>query len=240
MSKYTTGELAKLCSVSVRTVQYYDNIGILVPSELSEGGRRLYSENDLRKMRVICYLREMDVPIKTIGKLIKESDPEKIASVLINEHEKELKKEIDERQKQIDMLENLKNALKQTEITSFESLKDIADNMESRKKLRKVRALILTVGIFTELVEIGTAVLWALTGIWLPFAIGMVLVVLASIWISVYYYRKVNYICPECNNVFRPTPKQVFWAPHTPTTRKLKCPICSHKGYCVETYNTEE
>ena len=47
MSKYTTGELAKLCGVTVRTVQYYDSRGILIPSELSEGGRRLYSEDDL-------------------------------------------------------------------------------------------------------------------------------------------------------------------------------------------------
>ncbi len=46
MSKYTTGEIAKLCGVSVRTVQYYDERGILIPSELSEGGRRLYSEDD--------------------------------------------------------------------------------------------------------------------------------------------------------------------------------------------------
>ena len=41
MSKYTTGEIAKLCGVSVRTVQYYDSRNILVPSALSEGGRRL-------------------------------------------------------------------------------------------------------------------------------------------------------------------------------------------------------
>ena len=41
MSKYTTGEIAKLCGVSVRTVQYYDSRNILIPSELSEGGRRL-------------------------------------------------------------------------------------------------------------------------------------------------------------------------------------------------------
>ena len=44
MSKYTTGELAKLCNVTVRTVQYYDKRGILIPTELSEGGRRLYTE----------------------------------------------------------------------------------------------------------------------------------------------------------------------------------------------------
>ena len=57
MSKYTTGELAKLCSVTVRTVQYYDTRGILIPSELSEGGRRLYSDDDLRRMKIICFLR---------------------------------------------------------------------------------------------------------------------------------------------------------------------------------------
>lgn len=39
MSKYTTGELAKLSGVTVRTVQYYDTRGILIPSELTEGGK---------------------------------------------------------------------------------------------------------------------------------------------------------------------------------------------------------
>ena len=59
MSKYTTGEIAKLCGVTVRTVQYYDKRGILVPSELSEGGRRLYSEDDVKRMKVICFLRDL-------------------------------------------------------------------------------------------------------------------------------------------------------------------------------------
>ena len=49
MSKFTTGEMAKLCGVTVRTVQYYDTRNILVPSEITEGGRRLSSEADLQK-----------------------------------------------------------------------------------------------------------------------------------------------------------------------------------------------
>ncbi|WP_019773758.1 MerR family DNA-binding transcriptional regulator, partial [Streptococcus sobrinus] len=44
---YSTGDLAKLAGVSVRTVQYYDKRGILEPSQLSQGGRRIYSESDL-------------------------------------------------------------------------------------------------------------------------------------------------------------------------------------------------
>lgn len=61
MSKYTTGEIAKLCGVSVRTVQYYDERGILIPSELSEGGRRLYSEDDYKKLKIICFLRDAGI-----------------------------------------------------------------------------------------------------------------------------------------------------------------------------------
>ena len=72
MSKYTTGEIAKLCGVSVRTVQYYDTRAILTPSELSEGGRRLYSEDDLRRLKVICFLRSIDLPINTIRQLLQE------------------------------------------------------------------------------------------------------------------------------------------------------------------------
>ena len=59
MSQYTTGELAKACGITVRTVQFYDQKGILIPSSLTEGGRRLYSEEDLKMMKIICFLRDM-------------------------------------------------------------------------------------------------------------------------------------------------------------------------------------
>ena len=82
MSKYTTGEMAKLCGVTVRTVQYYDARGILIPSELSEGGRRLYSEDDLKRLKVICFLRELDIPIDAISKILKEEHPENVIGLL--------------------------------------------------------------------------------------------------------------------------------------------------------------
>ena len=42
---YSTGEIAALCQVSVRTVQFYDKEGLLKPETRSEGGRRLYGED---------------------------------------------------------------------------------------------------------------------------------------------------------------------------------------------------
>ena len=87
MSKYTTGEVAKLCNVSVRTVQYYDTRGILVPAELSEGGRRLYSDEDLQKMKIICFLRELGLPINSIGELLSEEDPGSVIALLLEQQE---------------------------------------------------------------------------------------------------------------------------------------------------------
>ena len=102
MSKYTTGEIAKLCGVSVRTVQYYDNRGILIPSELSEGGRRLYTENDLKRMHIICFLREAGLPINGISALFAEKNPQNIISILLQQQEEALLDELSESQKKLD------------------------------------------------------------------------------------------------------------------------------------------
>lgn len=69
-SFYTTGDLAKLASVSVRTVQYYDKRGILTPSDVTEGGRRLYVASDLEQLRMICFLRELDFSIDQIKRIL--------------------------------------------------------------------------------------------------------------------------------------------------------------------------
>lgn len=56
-SRYTTGDIAKLTGVSVRTVQYYDAKGLLIPNEISDGGRRLYGTAEVERMRVILFSR---------------------------------------------------------------------------------------------------------------------------------------------------------------------------------------
>lgn len=240
MSKYTTGELAKLCGVTVRTVQYYDSRNILVPSALSEGGRRLYSEEDARKLKIICFLRELDLPLNSIAALLDEEDPGSVISILLDQQEELLREELLERQNRLHLLEALKRELRNVEHFSVESIGDIACIMENRKKMRRVRCTMLSIGIVAEILEAGSVFLWIMKGIWWPFVAGMPVVVALSVWISVFYYRKVDYICPKCHSVFKPGAKEAFWANHTPTTRKLTCPHCGHKGFCVETYCQSE
>lgn len=236
MSKYTTGELAKLCGVTVRTVQYYDTRGILIPSALSEGGRRLYSEDDLKRMKVICFLREVDLPIDAISQILKEEHPEKVISLLIDKQENALSDEISKKQEKLEKLRELKNGLKNKEARSLEFIGDIAVLMASKKKLKKMRRMMLLAGIPLALLQWFSIIFWIVKGVWWPFVIWLLTAIPYGIIVSRYYFRHVKYICPECHAVFKPTLKEAFWANHTPTARKLTCTECGHKGFCVEVW----
>lgn len=241
MSIYTTGEIARLCGVTVRTVQYYDNRGILIPSQLSEGGRRLYSEEDLKQMKVICYLRDLGLPINAIAELLTQEHPEKVIDLLLSQQSEALRDEILDRQEKLAKLTALQKELKTRERFSVETIGDIAKIMENRKNLHRLCWIMLGVGMISEAVEITTVLLWILKGIWWPFLfVGLPVMVAIGIWISRYYFVHVSYICPECHGVFQPVFKEAFWANHTPTTRKLTCPACGHRGFCVETYGGKE
>ena len=240
MSKYTTGEIAKLCGVTVRTVQYYDTRGILIPSELSEGGRRLYSENDLKRLKIICFLREMDIPIDAISQILREEHPEKVISLLIEQQENALLNEISDKQGKLEKLLELKKGLKSKETFSLETIGDIAVIMEGKKKLKKMRWMMILTGLPVTALQWFSIIIWIVKGIWQPFVVW---VLVAAVWgtlISRYYFNHVKYICPECHEVFKPMLKEAFFANHTPTTRKLTCTGCGHKGFCVEIWGGDK
>ena len=240
MSKYTTGELAKFCGVTVRTVQYYDTRGVLVPSELSEGGRRLYSEDDLKRLKIICFLRELDLPIDAISQILKEEHPEKVISLLIEQQETVFSDEISEKQEKLKKLRELKSGLKSQEAFSLKSIGDIAVIMEGKKKLKRLRWMMILTGIPVTALQWISIILWIKKGLWWLFAVWLVVAVPWGILVSRYYFRSVKYICPECHEVFKPALKEAFWANHTPTTRKLTCTACGHKGFCVEAWGNDE
>ncbi len=240
MSMYTTGEIARLCGVSVRTVQYYDTRNILVPSELSEGGRRLYSEDDLRRMRIICFLRDAGLSISSIGEFLNDPDPARTLALLMETQETALREEIEEREKQLDIIDGVRKELKRIENFSVESIGDIAHVMEHKRKLYQLRAIMLISGIPMVIFQWISVILWAWMGIWLPFIVYVALAVLYGFWVSLFYFKRVSYICPQCHRIFRPRLKEAFWANHTPTMRKLRCTECGYHGFCVETYGKEK
>lgn len=128
--RLTISEAAKLSGVSVRTLRYYDQIGLLKPTEISENGYRYYGEEALAKLQQILFFRELEFPLSQIVELL-----EKVQS----------KSDILEKQRELLLLKrrrltNLINLLDQTMKgecnMSFREF-DMADIDEAKQKYAK-------------------------------------------------------------------------------------------------------
>src|SRR6056297_2638700 len=69
---WTVGELASLAHVSVRTIHHYDEIGLLVPSERSAAGYRLYGKREIERLHQILLYRELGFALEAIRRMLDE------------------------------------------------------------------------------------------------------------------------------------------------------------------------
>ena len=69
---YTIKEIADLAGVSTRTIRYYDEVGLLSPSETGNNGYRYYDQENLLLLQQIMFLRELDVPLKEIHLILNQ------------------------------------------------------------------------------------------------------------------------------------------------------------------------
>ena len=70
----TVNEVSKLTGVSKRTLQYYDTIGLLPPTEYTEAGYRLYDDTAMERLQQILLFRELEFPLKEIRRIIDSPD----------------------------------------------------------------------------------------------------------------------------------------------------------------------
>lgn len=66
----TVKEVATLAGISVRALHYYDEIGLLPPTKISETNYRYYDENALSRLQQILFFRELDFPLSEIRSIL--------------------------------------------------------------------------------------------------------------------------------------------------------------------------
>ena len=66
----TINKLAKLCGITVRTLHYYDEIGLLCPNSIATNGYREYDQKNLIRLQEILFFKELDIPLKEIKSII--------------------------------------------------------------------------------------------------------------------------------------------------------------------------
>lgn len=239
MSLYTTGELAKKCNVSVRTIQYYDERGILVPTDLTEGGRRLFSEEDVATLETICFLRDLDISIKDIAEILESDESKKVIELLLDEQEKNIQADVKKKTKQLENIKGIRSSLTSFKDGSQKTIHDISSIMEEKEKRKKMYKKMLIVGIPVEITGIVTFVIGILQGIWIPFFVTTAVYTICAVFLANYWYKRIEYICPECHTRFQPRKMETLLANHNPKMRKLTCPSCRRKIWSLEVYRKE-
>jgi len=234
MSKYTTGEMAKLCNVSVRTVQFYDHRGVLHPSSETEGGRRIYNDDDLTKLRLICTLKAIGLSLDSIISVMESELSEKILIILLDEQVKTLSDEIDERQKQLEMITIIKESITGKATVPANTILDVEHMMEKKNKSRnkkKLNLIYVGVGITATLGLLFMAWLVA-SRIWWGLAVYMSAAII-SLLISAFHLKDYVFICPNCDSIFKPSLRRAFFSVGNSKVRWTTCPECGNEDWCV-------
>ena len=66
----TVKQVSNLTGISVRALHYYDEIGLLKPSEITESGYRLYDDEALKTLQQILFFKELDIPLKDVKEIM--------------------------------------------------------------------------------------------------------------------------------------------------------------------------
>lgn len=234
MSYYTTGELAKLCDVSVRTVQYYDTKGILSPSEISEGGRRLYSDEDLLTLQLICTLKSIGLSLNGIRKILDSEFSNNIVTLLLNDHEKLLNQEIEVRQKQLEMIGVVKSNMESDGNSLKKILLGMEDSVEKKRKNKSHKKLVLVylavgIGVLSQI----PLLMWLMSlGRWWALVIYGLFAIFGLSASAVQLKNRV-FVCSKCQNSFNPTLLRKFFTTGNHKVRWCTCPNCHNTDWCV-------
>ena len=121
-------DVAKLTGVTVRTLHYYDEIGLLNPSEVTQAGYRVYNDTDLEVLQQILFFRELDFSLEDIRKIMQNPAYEKESAL---QKQKEL---LMQKRSRLDSLISLVDkTLKGEQDMSFRQF-DTTEMEEAKKK----------------------------------------------------------------------------------------------------------
>lgn len=128
----TVGEVAKKMDVTVRTLQHYDKEGLLSPSAVSDGGRRLYTDKDIVRLHQILSLKHLGFSLDDIrDRVIPLDTPADVAQIL-SEQAASIRKKIADLRKSLSAIEALKAEVLEMQSVDFKKYADIIVNLEMK------------------------------------------------------------------------------------------------------------
>ena len=133
MNYFSSGEVSKKLGVSLRTVRYYDDIGLVEPTSKDESGRRMYTSEDIIKLQKVLLLKETAMPLKDIQKVLNQITMERILLL----HKEKLVEDLERLSLSLDHTNSLLNMMKLEKDIHWEHLLPLlGEDMEERRQQR--------------------------------------------------------------------------------------------------------
>lgn len=138
------GELAGMTGITVRTLHYYDEIGLLQPVKITEANHRLYNMQSITELYRIMALKDMGFNLEEITDLIRTKNID--VRELVEHHVNTVEEEIAQKQLLLMRLLKIKQGLKENNTLSSDDLKEMApfinssaDNFFTKEQLDKLK-----------------------------------------------------------------------------------------------------
>ena len=128
----TVQEVSRISGVTIRALRYYDRIGLLKPAARTEAGYRLYDEADLMRLQRILLLRELEIPLRDVKRLLECLEAEQREAIGRQVRLLEMKKERTE--KLIALAQRLSKGEKTMDFSAFDRSKEKAYAAEAKAR----------------------------------------------------------------------------------------------------------
>jgi len=134
---YQVREFANMAGVTVRTLQYYDRIGVLEPSDKTDANHRLYARRDLLKLQQILTLKQLGFTLKEIKQMIHHPDYDLRGA--LESQKQALDAQIKQLQEVSEAMEHALDVLDTTDTWDWESVQYIIQGTVDRQYLNWIR-----------------------------------------------------------------------------------------------------
>lgn len=139
----TVKEMSELAGISIRTLRYYDEIGLLIPSDRSPSGYRLYDNKDIEKLSAILFLKELGMPLDNIKSIVNSENCD--YSLALRDYREEVVRKINKLQGLLNVIDDITDGDAKINFDGFDmaDAKYVAEIMTNDvKELLKMQELV--------------------------------------------------------------------------------------------------
>jgi DNA-binding transcriptional MerR regulator len=123
------GEVARRTGISIRTLHYYDEIGLVSPSQHTDAGHRIYTDDDVQRLQQILILRSLGFSLEKIRQFLGAPTGSHMLDV-IEQHMVRIRREIDDRHKVVTCLEKLADRLRLKQNMTIDEILNLMEALE--------------------------------------------------------------------------------------------------------------